>query len=106
MGQADFVSTAHGCSATLFARPYGIGGAFGMLAVADMDNHRVLIWNTAPSGAATSYQAQLPDVVLGQPGFSDGQPNQGAAPTATTLLRPTGVAFVGTSLVVVDSGNA
>jgi hypothetical protein len=72
-------------------------------AVADRDNHRVLVWN-APPGASGA----PPDVVIGQADFAAGAPNAGAgpgSPSAASLSTPEGVALAGGALYVADTGN-
>jgi uncharacterized protein (TIGR03437 family) len=68
-----------------------------ILAVADTDNNRVLIWNQIPSTLN-----QPADLVLGQPDFTHSSVN-GAA--ATTLLGPQGVWIQDNKLFVADTGN-
>ncbi len=72
-------------------------------AVADRDNHRVLIWNHPPTASGAP-----PDVVVGQPDFASGQSNAGAglgSPSAATLSAPEGVFLAGGKLYVADTGN-
>jgi hypothetical protein len=71
------------------------------LAIADYGNNRVLIWNSLPNQTF-----QPADKVIGQPDMTSYAANQGlASPTAATLSSPRGVAFVGTKLLVADTGN-
>lgn len=71
------------------------------LFVVDQGNHRVLIWNQIPKQGPSP-----PDVVLGQPDFTTGLPNNNAStPTAATLFSPTKVAVAGGKLAVVDRSN-
>ncbi len=71
------------------------------LAVADGENNRILIFD-APF--ATNENASA---VLGQPDFSQQQPNEGAAgPADNTMSFPRGLAMdAGGNLYVADSGN-
>ena len=76
------------------------------LAVADTDNHRVLLWNAFPRGASVGDpEGAQPDLVLGQSGFTSAAANRGSTPSLATLNRPTSVASDGTRLAVADSGN-
>jgi hypothetical protein len=71
------------------------------LAVADAWNHRVLLWNEAPTDSHVP-----PDIVLGQNDFESAEANQGqASPTASSLFWPYGVGFFEGCLFVADSEN-
>lgn len=110
VGQANF--TAHesrGCfSHALNAPRSAVLTSDGKkLIVADTTNHRVLIWNTIPSGDGLSA-----DVVLGQEDFTHCTANDAnqnnepdAAPTARTMNFPHAVWSDGTRLVVADTFN-
>lgn len=82
--------------------PSGIWSDGKKIIVADAWNHRVLIWNTIPT-----QNAQPADVVLGQPDFTQNQPNLGISnnPTVQTLNWPYGVFSDGNSLWIADTGN-
>jgi hypothetical protein len=81
--------------------PWDLAFADGRMVVCDTENHRVLIYDTTPTAGDP-----LPDVVIGQATLFDSEPNQGsAAPAATTLREPGGVATDGTRLVVADTGK-
>lgn len=70
------------------------------LAVADEQNNRVLIFD-APF--TTDEEAS---VVLGQPDFTEQQPNQGGSPADNTLAGPSGLAMDSAgNLWVADLGN-
>lgn len=87
-------------------RPQGLWSDGVRLAVADTDNHRVLLWNAFPRGAAFfDPEGPQPDVVLGQNGFTSSAANRGGTASLATLNRPTSVASDGTRLAVADSGN-
>ena len=79
-------------------RPNGVATDGNILAVADTDNNRVLIWNSIPT---TINQAA--NVVLGQTSFTTG----GAAspPTASSLSGPQGVWIQNGKLFVADTQN-
>lgn len=72
--------------------------------VADKDNHRILIWKKIPF--SDGWNA---DVVLGQPGMDDREPNQGDFDNVTqsSLSFPTGVFYDVESgkIFVADQGN-
>lgn len=70
------------------------------MAVADRNNHRVLLYNTMPSG-----DGALADAVLGQSSMSGNLPNEGGAVSATGLHTPSDVYFDGTQLFVADQEN-
>jgi uncharacterized protein (TIGR03437 family) len=69
-----------------------------ILAVADTDNNRVLIWNSIP----TSIDAPA-NIVLGQAGFTTAQST--SSPTAQTLRGPQGVWIQNGKLLVADTQN-
>ncbi|MDR3719570.1 MAG: hypothetical protein P4K98_12270 [Bryobacteraceae bacterium] len=116
LGQTDFVSYLPNQSTTVNAAPtaqtlrYAVGVAYNgkVLAVADSENNRVLIWNSLP---ATNDQAA--DLVVGQPDFvsyTSGQDGLYGFPTghssATSLRAPSGVYLdANNGLWVADTGN-
>jgi hypothetical protein len=108
LGQPNFTSGIinnnggfHEVTARGLQNPTQIATDGTKLAVVDRTNNRVLIWNSIPS---TTFQPA--DVVIGQPDFSKRNRNQGeVSPTAASLDLPTGVAFVGSKLVVSDQNN-
>ena len=71
-----------------------------IVAVADTDNNRVLIWTSVPTS-----MNQLPNLVLGQPDLSTRQsPGQGVV-NSTTLRGPQGVWIQNNRLFVADTQN-
>ena len=71
--------------------------------LADAWNHRVLIWNELTQAAG-----QPADVVIGQPGFEQNEPNvDGLAsePSAQSLYWPYGLHSDGRQLWIADTGN-
>ena len=79
-GQPDFTTCTVPAtpSATSFAYPFDIASNGTHLAITDLDNNRVLIWNTIPSCTPTPCAiTTAPDVVLGQPGFTSATTNRG-----------------------------
>jgi hypothetical protein len=82
--------------------PTAVASDGRILAVADTDNNRVLIWNSIPTS-----NNQPADVVVGQPNFDTNTlPNPGDfTPTARSLRGPQGVWIQGNRLFVADTGN-
>jgi hypothetical protein len=101
LGQPDFTKTDVGLNERTFNRPTGVATDGRVLAVADTDNNRVLIWRSIP---ATNHQPA--DVVLGQPDFRTSRANEGGqAPTQRSLRGPQGVWIHNGSLYVADTVN-
>ncbi|OGQ90049.1 MAG: hypothetical protein A2289_13705 [Deltaproteobacteria bacterium RIFOXYA12_FULL_58_15] len=73
----------------------------GKLFVADLNNHRVLMWNSIPT---TNFVAA--DLVLGQSDMTSGLENAGGAVSAQTMSWPTGVDSDGVRLYVADYRNS
>lgn len=80
--------------------PTGVLIHQGRLIVADAWHHRILIWNSVPTLSDTA-----PDVILGQPDASSVEVNRGGPCSAISLYWPFGIAIVGTSFWVADTGN-
>ena len=116
LGQPDFLSYLPNQSSVVNAAPtattmrYPVAVAYNgtMLAVADANNNRVLVWNSLPQT-----NDQVPDFVVGQPDFTSytsGQNGLYGFPhghsSATSLRAPSGV-FLDTNngLWVADTGN-
>ncbi|MCW2921362.1 MAG: putative haloacid dehalogenase-like hydrolase family protein [Thermoleophilia bacterium] len=67
LGQSNFTSFNGGLAANRLDNPYGVSvDSRGRLAVADQDNHRVLVWNDH----TTVVNGQAADVVIGQANFT------------------------------------
>lgn len=82
-------------------KPVGVAYNGRMLAVADTDNNRVLVWRTLPA----TNQAPA-DFVVGQKDFTSFQPNTPRAPRPDTLRLPQGVWLdANDGLWVADTGN-
>jgi hypothetical protein len=92
LGQPDFVSTASTISASGMRLPTGVASDGRMLAVADTQNNRVLLWKTIPSA-----NGQPADVVLGQTNFNRGsaQYQRQYVPRPTGCLDPKRQTFRG-----------
>jgi uncharacterized protein (TIGR03437 family) len=94
-----------GLAATNTSQPYlynasGVGTDGKILAVADTDNNRVLIWTSIPTS-----MNQLPNLVLGQPDLSTRQsPGQGIV-SSTIMRGPQGVWVSNNRLFVADTSN-
>lgn len=100
LGQPDFVTSTSGASATAMNSPFGCFSVGNRLIVADLGNHRVLIWNTIPTS-----NGQAADLVLGQADFVSNAANRGGAIAANTLAGPASVWSDGTRVVVCDAFN-
>lgn len=102
LGQTDFSKTDLGLTQSAFNRPTAVATDGRVLAVADTDNNRVLIWRAIPTANNTPA-----DVVLGQPDFrSSGANNgQGAQPSARSMRGPQGVWIQDGRLYVADTVN-
>lgn len=95
-------TSAQGPDPFTLREPKGLAMNGSMLAVADTDNHRVLLWS--------GWQERLPmpgaaQVALGQPGFDTNVPNNLGNQTRG-LSAPQGLTGNGTVLVVCDTGNS
>lgn len=104
VGQPDAVTNTPNTPPTRgplqFSAVNGVDTDGRYLVVADSANHRVLIWNGIPLDGR-----QSPDIVLGQPDFSSGLPNGGAAVSASGMVTPNWVSLQGGRLAISDSGN-
>ena len=96
LGQPDFITNNATLSRTGLRSPTGIATDGNILAVADTDNNRVLIWFSLPKT-----NAQPADVVVGQPDFSHNATS--VPPTATSLRGPSGVWIAGGKLYIADT---
>ena len=96
LGQPDFISSDFAVTPTGMRNPTGIATDGTVLAVADTDNNRILIWHSLPHA-----NGQPPDVVIGQPDFT----HYGTAspPNANSLRGPIGVWIAGGKLYVADT---
>lgn len=80
--------------------PTGVLVHDGRLVVADAWHHRILIWDNVPE-----VNDAAPDVVLGQADASAVEPNADAECCASSLYWPFGMAMIGDTFWVADTGN-
>jgi hypothetical protein len=99
LGQATPTGSGAGTSATTFNSPTGVWTDGTRIAVADQNNHRVLLWNTFPTA-----NGQAADVALGRGDFNNSDP-PASPPTASSMNTPVDVFFDGERLYVSDSRN-
>jgi uncharacterized protein (TIGR03437 family) len=88
IGQADFTSTSIGTGNNKFRNPTAVATDGRVLAVADTDNNRVLIWNSIPTTAGAPA-----NIVVGQADFTGTAINfgRGSQVSAQGLRGPQGV---------------
>ena len=100
--QDDETDAGGTASARTLSYPRSIDVMDGKLYVADMDNHRVLIWNEIPAASFTPA-----DIVIGQENFSNNIANAGEAqPNERGFRRPVGVKVIGEQLLVTEWENS
>ncbi|MBL8174324.1 MAG: hypothetical protein JNK48_06635 [Bryobacterales bacterium] len=101
LGQPDFTKNEVNLSRSGMQHPTSVATDGRILAVADTDNNRVLIWNSIPT-----QNNQPADIVLGQPDFTTARANEGGQlPTQRSFRGPQGVWIQGTRLFVADTSN-
>ena len=109
IGQQDFTSNTPGRNAVptntgaenyagTFNIPTAVASNGTILAVADTDNNRVLIWSSIPTSNTVP-----PNIVLGQADFTSFQSPQPV--NANSLRGPEGVWIQGTKVFVADTLN-
>jgi uncharacterized protein (TIGR03437 family) len=96
LGQPDFTTTSPNLSANGLRGPTGIATDGKVLAVADTDNNRVLIWLNPPTT-----NGQPADVVVGQSDFVHN--TAFANPSQTSLRAPSGVWIFNGKLYIADT---
>ena len=96
LGQPDFLSSNNALTPTGVRNPTGIATDGKVLAVADTDNNRVLIWLSLPKS-----NGQPADVVIGQPNLTSN--GTSVPPTAKSLRGPSGLWIAGGKLYVADT---
>lgn len=101
VGQATATTRASGCTGTTLNAPrHAITTPSGLFVVADTNNNRVLIWNTAASAVGGTTAATF---VLGQSAATTC--TAAATVSASTLNAPTSLWADTTRLYVADTGN-
>ncbi len=105
VGQADLMSSPINASGS-GTNPFGYDSQSGVVAngthlfVSDLNNNRVLIYNTIPSVSSASA-----DLVIGQSDMFAGNANQGATVSAFTLSGPRFIDTDGTKVFIADTNN-
>jgi hypothetical protein len=100
LGQKDFETTNIALSPTGMRAPTGVASDGRVIAVADTDNNRVLIWSRIPTTNGVPA-----DVVIGQPDFTHNSIPPGNVPTASSMRGPQGVWIQNGKLFVADTQN-
>ena len=95
LGQPNFNTFTSGLTASSVRNPTSIATDGTVLAVADTDNNRVLIWLHPPT-----VNGQPADVVVGQPNFTS---SAAVSPSQTSLRSPSGVWIYAGKLYVADT---
>jgi uncharacterized protein (TIGR03437 family) len=98
VGQKDFASSDVAITQSGMRLPTAVASDGRILAVADTENNRVLIWNSIPSVVG-----QPADIVLGQTGFNNIQ--QPIVVTASSFRGPQGVWIQNGRFFVADTQN-
>lgn len=80
--------------------PTGVLVHEGRLIVADAWHHRILVWDSVPQANDVA-----PDLVLGQPDAESVLENRGGECSANGFYWPFGIAVVGSTFWVTDTGN-
>ncbi len=98
LGQTNFTTSTSGTAADKFDSPTGVFVTNGgKLIVSDMNNNRVLVWNSLPAINGTPA-----DVVIGQTGFT----TLSSGSAANQLNQPWGVwVSPDGKLLIADAGN-
>ncbi len=101
VGQKDMNTATSGAGSDKLNWPLGVYSDGKKMFVADVDNNRVLIWNSIPA------QNGVPaDIVLGQPDFAHVQVPQGKSSSAKYIAWPWDLTVVNGKLVVVGGNKA
>jgi uncharacterized protein (TIGR03437 family) len=97
LGQPDFISSAYATTAGGMRLPCGVASDGTILAVADTDNNRVLLWKSIPT-----VTGQPADIVLGQKDFTTVGP---VVVDNKSFRAPQGVSVQNGKLFVADTQN-
>jgi len=100
VGQPNPTTCSSGNSQTKMNGPRAVFATSTTLFVADTGNHRVLIYNSIPSGPNPSAST-----VVGQSNFTNNSPNQGGGVNSNTLSQPNDVIAYGGKMYIADSNN-
>jgi uncharacterized protein (TIGR03437 family) len=103
LGQTDFLKHDNALNRAGLRLPTAVATDGVMVAVADTDNNRVLIWRSIPT-----VNNQEADVVLGQSDFTSARVSLSGdvrVPTATSLRGPQGVWIQNGMIFVADTQN-
>lgn len=101
IGSLDFVTPMPGvCAANTLHFPSHVTVVNGKLIITDTGNHRILIFDSVPTGNLPS-----PSLVLGQPDFTTCDSTTINGATASRLYGPTSVWSDGKKFVVADREN-
>ena len=98
VGQPNFTTSEPAVTQTGLRLPTGVATDGTMMAVADTENNRILIWKTIPSG-----MSQPADIVLGQENFSTVR--QPIVVDAKSFRGPQGVWIQNGKFFVADTQN-
>ncbi len=97
LGQPDFLGTNFHTSQSGMRTPVAVATDGRILAVADTENNRVLLWKSIPTS-----NGQPADLVLGQPDFNTVAP---IVTTASSFRGPQGIWIQNGKLFVADTQN-
>jgi hypothetical protein len=100
LGQQNFTTTNIALTQSGMRAPTGVASDGRVVAVADTDNNRVLIWSRIPTSNGVPA-----DIVVGQPDFTHGSIPGGNVPTAKSMRGPQGVWIQNGKLFVADTQN-
>ncbi|MBC7924792.1 MAG: hypothetical protein H7039_03970 [Bryobacteraceae bacterium] len=103
IGQTDFTKTSIGVTQSTLRNPTAAASNGQVLAIADTNNNRVLIWLNIPTANGTPA-----DVVIGQANFTSNGVNfggSGSTPSARGLRGPQGLWIQDGRLYIADTQN-
>lgn len=103
LGQPGFTSASGnwgGLSMSSLALPIRLATNGTKLLLSDLNNNRILIWNTFPT-----INKQAADIVVGQASGTVGSANQGLTVSGQTLQSPSGIDIIDGDLWLADTAN-